>query len=60
MSTSGEPPLISCHYVFEKGNHIIPATGGFLRQEMPKTLRLQSFILTPHLRESFNSALSGK
>jgi len=25
--------LISCRFVFEKGNHIIPVTGGFLRKE---------------------------
>src|ERR1700733_7901283 len=28
--------LISCRYVFEKGNHIIPVTGGFLRKECQK------------------------
>jgi len=28
--------LISCQFVFEKGNHNIPVTGGFLRQECQK------------------------
>jgi tRNA(Arg) A34 adenosine deaminase TadA len=28
--------LIPCRLVFEKGNHIIPVTGGFLRQECQK------------------------
>jgi tRNA(Arg) A34 adenosine deaminase TadA len=28
--------LISCRLVFEKGNHLIPVTGGFLRQECQK------------------------
>jgi tRNA(Arg) A34 adenosine deaminase TadA len=28
--------LISCRLVFEKGNHRIPVTGGFLRQECQK------------------------
>ena len=28
--------LISCRLVFEKGNHIIPVTGGFLRKECQK------------------------
>ena len=28
--------LMSCHYVFENSNHIIPATGGFVRQECQK------------------------
>src|ERR1700692_4355724 len=28
--------LIPCELVFEKGNHLIPVTGGFLRQECQK------------------------
>src|SRR6202049_3016680 len=28
--------LISCRFVFEKGNHLIPVTGGFLRPECQK------------------------
>src|ERR1700751_3086842 len=28
--------LISCEFVFKKGNHNIPVTGGFLRQECQK------------------------
>jgi tRNA(adenine34) deaminase len=28
--------LIPCRFVFEKGNHPIPVTGGFLRQECQK------------------------
>ena len=28
--------LISCRFVFEKGNHAIPVTGGFLRKECQK------------------------
>jgi tRNA(adenine34) deaminase len=28
--------LISCRFVFEKGNHVIPVVGGFLRKECQK------------------------
>ena len=28
--------LISCRFVFKKGNHNVPVTGGFLRQECQK------------------------
>ena len=28
--------LIPCRFVLEKGNHIVPVTGGFLRQECQK------------------------
>jgi len=31
--------LISCRFVLEKGNHPIPVTGGFLRQECQKLFR---------------------
>ena len=31
--------LISCRLVLEKGNHIIPVTGGFLRPECQKLFR---------------------
>jgi tRNA(adenine34) deaminase len=31
--------LISCRFVFEKGNHPIPVIGGFLREECQKLFR---------------------
>jgi tRNA(adenine34) deaminase len=37
--------LISCELVFEKGHHLIPVTGGFLRQECQK---LFSYRTTAH------------
>jgi tRNA(adenine34) deaminase len=35
--------LISCRFVFEKGNHHIPVVGGFLRKECQKLFSYRAF-----------------
>jgi len=34
--------LISCEFVFKKGNHVIPVAGGFLRKECQKLFSYRS------------------
>jgi tRNA(Arg) A34 adenosine deaminase TadA len=42
--------LISCKFVFEKGNHHIPVTGGFLRQECQKLFSYKPAMVPPRAR----------
>ena len=39
--------LISCQFVFEKGNHRVPVFGGFLRKECQKLFSYRAPIATP-------------